>query len=124
MTDQDLFDELIIAAGKLATVSDQAAVVLSEEFETMVRPSIQHVRSVLARCPQPKIPWDSKGEIRDEDLEISVYRTLTQIVSVGPVGVKIVHLPTGIGRHSESKPTQLENREVALKALRKAITEG
>lgn len=121
MSNSELFDELIVAAGKLATVADQAAVVLSEEFESLVRPSIDHVRSILDRCPMPVIDRDSVDELREEDLEVTTYMTLTQPSNLGPVGVKIVHLPTGIGRQSESKPTQLENREVAMKALRKAL---
>lgn len=117
---RQLFDRLIIAAGTLATVSDQAATVLSEEFESLVRPSIDNVRSILHECPTPMAAWDGVS-FRDEDLDISIYKTGYEPVNVGPAGVKIVHLPTGIGRQSESKPSQIENREVAFKALRQAV---
>src|SRR4051794_36449024 len=119
--DEILFNKLITAAGKLATVADQASVVLSAEFEDMVRPSIEEVRSVLAQCPTPVDEWD--GELREEDLKIEIFRTNHQPAHEGPVGVKIVHLPTGIGRQSESKNSQLQNREVAISALRKAVDE-
>lgn len=115
-----LFNRLIVASGKLATVADQAGTVLSAEFEEMCGPSIVEVRSILAECPPGvEATWD--GELREEDLKIETYRTNHQPPNENPVGVKIVHLPTGIGRQSESKLSQLENREVAMRALRGAV---
>lgn len=121
MTDTDVvFRKLILASGKLATVAEQAGTVLSEQFEDMCRPSIEEVRAILAECPAvSEQEWD--GELREEDLKVEHYRTGHEPVNVGPVGVKIVHLPTGIGRQSESKLSQLENTEVAMRALREAV---
>src|SRR4051812_3572892 len=92
--ERKLFEELIETAGVLATVSDNAAVVLSEEFEEMVRAPIDNVRAVLARCPVPDT-W--AGEMREEDLVVEVYRPTTQD-SGKPRGVRITHKPTGISR--------------------------
>lgn len=117
--EKDLFNELIVAAGKLATVTDQANNVLSEEHQTMTQPSVDEVRAILARCPQPTVVvWD--GKLREQDLKIETFLTAHE-VSGGAKAVKIVHLPTGIGRESQSKPTEHENREVAMKALTAAV---
>ena len=117
--ERKLFDELIIASGTLATVADNAAVIISEEFDELVRPQIEAVRAVLDRCPAPQTAWD--GELHEDDLSITVYRTGHEGVNVDALGVKIVHRPTGIGRQSESKSSQLQNREVAMRALREAV---
>lgn len=114
-----LFERLIIASGKLATQADLAGSVLSEQFEDMCGAQITEVREILAECPVVDEAWD--GELREDDLKIEIFRTNHQPINENPAGVKIVHLPTGIGRQSESKNSQLENKEVAMKALRKAV---
>jgi len=114
-----LFERLIIASGKLATQADLAGSVLSEQFEEMCGPFITEVREILAECPAAVEEWD--GELREDDLKIETYRTNHQPINEAPAGVKIVHLPTGIGRQSESKNSQLQNKEVAMKALRQAV---
>lgn len=115
----DLFNQLIIASGKLATAADQANVVLSEEHESLTRPFIEEVRAILAQCPHPAEAWD--GTLHEEDLEEKIGRTGHEQPGQPAVGVTIVHRPTGIGRESKSKPSQEENREVALKALTDAV---
>lgn len=118
--ERELFNQLIAAAGELATVADQAGSTLSTDFEDMCTPSIERVRAILDKCPSPEgQEWD--GELRKDDLKIETFRTDTQAVNESNVGVKIIHLPTGIGRTSKTKPSQLENREVAIKALREAV---
>lgn len=120
---RELFDRLIISAGALATVADNASVILSEEYEDMCRPQIDEVRHILSQCPTPSDTAEWDGELRDSDLEIKHYfvRRSDGSQSVDPIAVEIIHLPTGIGRKSESKPRQDENHKVALKSLTDAV---
>lgn len=117
---QKVFEELIVAAGKLATVSDNAAVVLSEEFEDMVRPSVDEVRAILARCPQPQQKWD--GELRDADITVRRYEAPSP-QGTQRWGIELQHTITGIKRQSYTKQTEEENRAVARKALAQAVEE-
>src|SRR4051794_781491 len=118
--DRELFEELIVAAGKLATVSDNAGAILSEEFENMVAPSVIQVRAILARCPKPQTQWD--GELRDDDIIVS------RSEAPGPQGnkrwmVQLEHTITGITRSSYTKATEAENHAVARKALAEAVAQ-
>lgn len=117
--DHRLFDELIAAAGTLVTAAEQASVVLSEEFEGVVRGPIASCRAVLEKCPPPMSVWE--GEIREDDLKVETYRSAGQYANEDDLAVKITHMPTGITRMSESKNSQLANREVAMESLRKAV---
>lgn len=111
--------QLIEAAGTLATVADQASVLLSEEFETLVRPQVENVRALLALLPIEPEDWD--GELHESDLEITYKPTPNDNAVTGKVGVHILHRPTGIGRESLSKPSQPENLNVAYNALKGAV---
>lgn len=113
-----LFEELIVAAGKLATVSDQAAVVLSEEFEDLVRPSVDEVREILSRCPPPIDQWD--GTVRDEDVHEG-YFDAPAPQGKPKQGVSLRHVITGIERQSYTKDTVEENRAVARRSLEGAV---
>jgi hypothetical protein len=119
--ERELFDALIREAGKLATAADQASVVLSEEHQSLTAPFVESVRAILAKCPAPSTEeWD--GKLRDTDINEETYATGRETrPSRELLGVKVVHLPTGIGRQSESKVTQEENREVARRALTQAV---
>lgn len=117
--DEHLVEQLIAAAGTLATVSDQASTLLSEEFETLVLPQVDAVRAILAQLPSEPAGWD--GELHDEDLEITYKRTPNDSIREDAKGVHILHKPTGIGRESLSKPSQSENMNVAYNALKGAV---
>lgn len=124
--DNKLFHELIIAAGQLATVADNAGAVLSAEHEDMCKSQIEAVRAILDQCPSPVgEEWD--GTLRKDDCTITVYEAAGpgdaggSGVRLGNTAVKIVHNPTGIGRQSESKETKEENEDVAFRALEKAV---
>jgi hypothetical protein len=123
MTPQEteLFHALIREAGKLATAADQANVVLSEEHQSLTAPFVASVRAILDQCPAPvSAEWD--GTLKDVDIKEETYATGREVrPSAGLLGVKVVHTPTGIGRQSESKVTQDENREVARRALTQAV---
>jgi hypothetical protein len=118
MHEHELFQELIVAAGKLATVSDQAAEVLSEEFDDLVRPSVNEVREILARCPQPIDQWD--GTVRDVDITEDLWDAPAP-QDQPRQGVTLRHSITGIARQSYTKATVDENRAVARKALEGAV---
>lgn len=120
MTDaQQLLDELVVAAGKLATAADNASVILSEEHEAMTRPYVEQVRSIIARCPVPPAVFD--GTLRDEDIEETSFTSPSPQDEVRH-GVNLRHTITGIQRQSYTKPTEAENRAVARKALQQAVT--
>jgi protein subunit release factor A len=116
-------EQLIVAAGTLATVTDQAAVLLSEEFDSLVRPSVDNVRAILAMMPpaEEEAMLEADGSLREQDLEFTYTDSPNTTVQHGKVGVHILHRPTGIGRESNSKSSQLQNQEVALKALTQAV---
>ncbi len=120
MTDnEELFHQLIAASSKLATVSELAADVLSEQFDTLVRPSVNDVRSILALCPQPaNDDWD--GELRDQDVLETTYEAPSP-QGERRVGVSLRHKITGIVRQSYTKPTTDENRAVARDSLEQAV---
>jgi hypothetical protein len=115
--ERKLFTNLIEAAGVLATAADNAAVILSEEFEEAVRGPIDNVRAVLATCPVPEA-WN--GELLEEDLFIEAFRPSTQ-ESGEARGVRVLHVPTGISRESYSKHERRDNEKVAREAVAKAV---
>ena len=94
---------------------------MSAEFETLVRPQVEAVRAILAEMPTEPEEWD--GELRESDLETRYIPSANDTVQKGKIGVHIIHRPTGIGRQSTSKATQLENKEVALNALKGAVAQ-
>lgn len=116
--EEELFHQLIAASGKLATVADNAAVVLSEQFEGMVRPSVDEVRAILAQCPVSQEAWD--GSIRDEDITEKLFPAPAP-VGEEKSGVELVHSITGITRQSYTKATVEENRAVARRSLEQAV---
>lgn len=119
---QETVDELVVAARKLAVATDNAATVLSEEFEGMVTDPLRELNAVLAKFPMASSAWD--GEIREEDLEIEKYTpTVNASGSERERGVRIRHTITGITRESYAKPTREENEQVVRKALTKAVKE-
>jgi len=124
-TERDLFERLQIAAGELATTAELAGTVLSEEHDDMCAPYIENVRHILSQIPtepQSSAVWD--GELKESDLKVETYRVRQgpdAKMSTDPIGVKILHIPTGIGRESSSKRTEKENREVVMRSLQKAV---
>ena len=109
-----LFRLLIERTRVLATVVDNAAVVLSEEFETMVTGPLASVQDVLSQCPE-FMDWD--GEWREADIIVDVFRHEAQRVDIPPASVRVTHGPTGMSIESYSKSTREENEDVARRAL-------
>lgn len=115
----NLFEQLIVAAGRLATVSDQAATILSDEFDTLVRPSVDNVRAILAQCPRPSGIWD--GKLHDEDIIESYFDSPGPSGEITRDGIELKHTITGIARQSYTLPTKEQNRQVARAALDIAV---
>lgn len=116
--DDALYSDLITTANKLATVSDQAATILSEEFEDLVLPTVGEMRAVLAKCPAPTGAWD--GTLKDEDIEESTFPSPAPQGETRK-GINLKHKITGIQRQSYNKLTEEENRAVARKSLEQAV---
>lgn len=113
-----LFKLLIERTRVLATVCDNAAVVLSEQFEDMVSGPLAAVNEILERCPDLSA-WD--GTYNDADTIVEVYRHEAQRVDLQPVSVRVTHVPSGLAVQSYSKSTTEENEAVARKALESRV---
>lgn len=120
--ERELFMKLITAAGTLATVTDNAAVIISEELDEMVRPQIEAVREILAQCPTPS-GWKQGDEVREEDLKIEYFRHEGHSVRDEPRGVRITHIPSGLSGESYNKGSRLENTEVVMNYLHRKLEE-
>ena len=117
MTDREdyypLFKLLVERTRALATVTDNAAEVLSEDFKTMVTGPLASVREVLAQCPDVTA-WD--GSFSEDDLIIESFRHESQIYGAD-AGVRIRHVPTDLSVESYSKHARIDNELAARKAL-------
>src|SRR4051794_7670638 len=97
-----LFNQLISASTMLATVSRNAATVLSEEFQDMITGPLAVVELVLSQCPQVGVvAWD--GKFRESDCIIEYYTPdVAGMPRAGRVnsGARIKHVPTGVSTES------------------------
>jgi hypothetical protein len=119
--ERKLFHELIVASRVLVTVSRNAAVVLSEEFESMITGPADNVDSILKRCPEADAAWD--GVFRLEDVEEDLFTpdipgTEGQRVNSG---VKLTHRHTGMSVEVYQSSDVQTNRERAQNALRTRV---
>ena len=108
-----LFKLLIERTRILATVCDNAAETLSEDFKDMVTGPLSSVQDVLKECPEVGA-WD--GSFSDEDIIIESFRHESQPDGPGHA-VRIRHVPTDLAIASYTKRTTKENELVARKAL-------
>jgi hypothetical protein len=116
MSNEDLFAELIRETRKLVIVCDNAATVLSEEFESMIRGPLGVVEAVLDKCPDPARvgPWD--GFLHDEDMQVEFFSHETH--SEGPPrAVRVTHRPTEVAVESYSHHSREANEQAARRAL-------
>lgn len=115
-TERELLDELVLASTNLCTVADNAAVVLSEEFESMITGPLAAVQEVLKKCPKPSSFWD--GEFRIEDCDIEQYTPdAPPGVDRTGVGCRITHRHTGKVVEAHQKPEFQLNKQTAQRAL-------
>jgi len=113
-----LFRQLVERTRILATVCDNAAVVLSADFESMIAAPLAEVQEILKQCPQYEV-WT--GDFKDSDTSIDYFRHESQ--KEGPDrGVRMRHLPTDLAVESYSKHSREENERVARRALQDRIT--
>lgn len=119
--ERELFGQLIATAQVLCTVADNAATVLSEEFESMVTGPLSACQAVLDLCPaEASVNWDGTFRIQECDEELF---TPDVPESIRPgrinVGVKLTHRPTGLSVESKSSADVNKNRLRARQALAK-----
>jgi hypothetical protein len=108
-----LFKLLIERTRILVAVCDNAATVLSEEFEDMITGPMAAVNEILKQCPDV-MAWD--GSFSEDDIIIEVFQHESQPAGP-PRGVRVRHVPTDMSVESYSKQTVAENELVARKAL-------
>jgi protein subunit release factor A len=108
-----LFKLLIERTRILVAVCDNAAVVLSEEFQDMITQPMAAVNEVLKQCPDVGA-WD--GSFSEDDIIVETFRHESQ-PDGPPRSVRIRHVPTDMSVESYSKHTAAENELVARKAL-------
>jgi hypothetical protein len=112
-----LFKLLVTQTRVLTTVVDNAAAVLSEDFEDMVTGPLGIVQATLKQCPSFD-EWD--GSFKDDDIIVDVFRHDAQRPGP-PVSVKITHIPTGMSVESYSKQTAAENELAVRRALAERV---
>lgn len=108
-----LFLLLVERTRVLAIVVDNAAVVLSEDFEEMVLGPLRSVQDILAKIPI-RPAW--QGDFKDDDITVEYFRHDSQRFG-DDAGVRIRHLPTDLGVETYQSPTREENYRSARRAL-------
>jgi hypothetical protein len=121
--ERELFQQLISASTVMATVSRNAATVLSEEFEDMITGPLGVLEMVLQQCPQVgRVAWD--GQFRIEDCLIEYY---TPDVPEGlrpfrlNTGVRATHKPTGTSAEMHQSDDVEVNKARVIRYLRTRV---
>lgn len=117
MTDDALFKLLVERTRVLVTVCDQAAVVLSEEFEDMVSGPLRNVQQVLDMIPSGG-PWD--GTFRESDITVEYFKHETHGDGEARA-VRLTHAPTGLAVEAYQRQTKNGNEVLAKSALRDRV---
>ena len=115
-SNEELFAELVKQTRVLTIVCDNAATVLSEEFESMIRGPLAAVVAILDKCPEPtKVgSWDL--DIRDEDFEVEFYSHESHQEGP-PRAARVTHKPTELSCESYSLHDPAANEVAARRAL-------
>jgi len=113
MGEDALYKLLVERTRVLCTVCDQAAAVLSTEFEDMVSGPLRNVQQVLDMIPLEG-PWD--GSFRDSDITIEYFRHETHLDGEARA-VRMRHVPTDLTIEAYQRQTKTGNEELARRAL-------
>jgi hypothetical protein len=120
--ERQLFNELIVAAQALLTVSRNAATVLSEEYESMITGPASVVEDVLNRCPAPTEAWD--GEFREADCDIEYFTPdVPEEIRKERIrsGVKVTHRQTKLSVSAYQSADPERNYASAMRVLQQRV---
>ena len=126
-------DEAGIKSASIAIQGDNAYGLLKSEngVHRLVRVSpfdanARRQTSFAAVEVMPEIEDDDEVEIRDEDIEMQVYRASGaggQHVNKTSSAVRLIHKPTGIVVASQQERSQFQNKDNCMKMLRAKLLE-
>ena len=126
-------DEAGIKSASIAIQGDNAYGLLKSEngVHRLVRVSpfdanARRQTSFAAVEVMPEIEDDDEVEIRDEDIEMQVYRASGaggQHVNKTSSAVRLIHKPTGIVVASQQERSQFQNKDNCMKMLRAKLVE-
>ena len=126
-------DEAGIKTASIAIQGDNAYGLLKSEngVHRLVRVSpfdanARRQTSFAAVEVMPEIEDDDEVEIRDEDIEMQVYRASGaggQHVNKTSSAVRLIHKPTGIVVASQQERSQFQNKDNCMKMLRAKLVE-
>jgi hypothetical protein len=112
-TNEKLFEDLIRASRVLVTVTNNAATVLSEEFEDMVTGPAASVQAILDKCPEGGIAWD--GTFNEDDVLEGEWKP----GYLDEKGVKLSHKLSGksVLMHYKSGSNKVDIEETRSRAM-------
>ena len=126
-------DEAGIKSASISIQGDNAYGLLKSEngVHRLVRVSpfdanARRQTSFAAVEVMPEIEDDDEVEIRDEDIEMQVYRASGaggQHVNKTSSAVRLIHTPTGIVVASQQERSQFQNKDNCMKMLRAKLVE-
>lgn len=120
--DEQLFAQLVPAAQTLVTVCNNAATVLSEEFEDMVSGPAQTVQQILSQINAQTYVWDHVFRLEECDIEhFTPDVPEDQKAGRRDTGVKLIHRPTGLSAKAYSSTDVAENELRARRALKDMV---
>ena len=118
MTDNDALFKLLVERTRiLCIVCNQAAEVLSEEFEDMVSGPLRNVQMVLDMIPLEG-PWD--GTFRDSDITIEYFQHATHRDGEARA-VRMTHVPSNLSVEAYQRETRTGNELLARQALHQRV---
>lgn len=114
------YDALIGSANQLVTVASNAVETILEgtPYESMLRGPAETLKAALRNVPGAVV-WN--GIWSDTDVEYVTFRHDAQPRNMPDIGVKAIHIPTGISAESYTKHTEEANEDAARKGLKAIV---